>query len=218
MQTSSTLRTCSSGRGGTLSRAGFTLVELLISIAIIGVVTSIVLVKYGTFDSTVLLKGLAYEIALTLREAQVRSVSVARNAGGIDSGNFDDPFGVTFSLANPKEYVTFRYTGNDSEAIPAYVSGGLDTPNIRAFPIGRTMLIKDLCIYEGATKTCGVEQLDTSFRRPKFKGLIHAVKGPTEYDTTVTSAKIIVGASGGINDFAVEVSSLGQISVYKETP
>lgn len=200
---------------------GFTLVELLISIAIIGVVTSIVLVKYGTFDSTVLLKGLAYEIALTLREAQVRSVSVARNAGGTDTGNFDFPFGVTFSAeeGKNKQYTSFRY-GHATD-YPVYDVGevGAVAEDIRTFPIGRTMLVKDICVTdENEDEYCaadGVERLDVSFRRPKFRGLF-STSGYTGDDTLIRSAKIIVGASGGINDFVVEVSSLGQISVYKK--
>lgn len=60
---------------------GFTLVELLISIAIITVITAIVVVRYRQFDSTVLLKGAAYEIALALREAQIQSVSAVRDVG-----------------------------------------------------------------------------------------------------------------------------------------
>jgi prepilin-type N-terminal cleavage/methylation domain-containing protein len=194
---------------------GFTLVELLISIAIIGVVTSIVLVKYGSFDSTVLLKGLAYEMALTLREAQVRSVSVARNAGGTETGNFDYPFGVTFSLSNPKQYVLFRYEDGGQTAYPEY--GVPAAKDLRVFPISRTMRITELCVYGTAlADPCDVAQLDVSFKRPKFKGLFHALSGGgVEYTTTIDRATVQVGSEGGFNQFIVEVTSLGQISVYK---
>lgn len=195
---------------------GFTLVELLISIAIVGIVTSIVLVKYGSFDSTVLLKSLAYEIALTLREAQVRSVSVSRSAN-----SFDYPYGVTFSVATPQEkkrYISFRY--KNATEHPVYDVGEASpvAEDIRTFPISRTMEVQDLCVTIGGTENCDIDRLDVSFRRPKFKGLFHAVEGPTEYTDTVTSAKIEVGSATGFLSFIVEVTSLGQISVYKKAP
>ncbi len=90
-------------RTGYSSKSGFTLTELLISCAIIALVSTIVLVKYGSFDSTVLLKSAAYEIALTLREAQVRSVSVSG-----EGGEFSYPYGVTFT-PEQKVYRAFRF-------------------------------------------------------------------------------------------------------------
>jgi prepilin-type N-terminal cleavage/methylation domain-containing protein len=207
MLTFLTSRICSSSRKGTYSLAkGFTLVELLVSIGIIGIVSSIVLVKYNTFDSTVLLKSLAYEIALSLREAQVRSVSVSGT-----SGEFDYPFGISFSLG--KQYVSFLHTGTDE--YPVY--GGVDTTDLRTFSIDRTMEIIALCIDVGSGEVCnaGIERLDVSFRRPKFTGLFHA-EGSGESSSDIESATIKVGSATPGNVFAVKVTNLGQISVYKE--
>lgn len=194
---------------------GFTLVELLISIAIVGIVTSIVLVKYGSFDSTVLLKSLAYEIALTLREAQVRSVSVSRSAN-----SFDYPYGVTFSVATPQEkkrYISFRY--KNATAHPVYDVGEASpvAEDIRTFPISRTMEVQDLCVTIGGTENCDIDRLDVSFRRPKFKGLFYA-EGYAGNQEDIQSAKIEVGSATGFLSFIVEVTSLGQISVYKKAP
>ena len=73
---------------------GFTLIELLISVLIIGIITTLVIVRYKQFDSTVLLKSAAYEVAFTLRETQVQSVSAARGAGN----NFDYPRGLSLDV------------------------------------------------------------------------------------------------------------------------
>jgi prepilin-type N-terminal cleavage/methylation domain-containing protein len=199
-------------------RAGFTLVELLISIAIIGVVSSIVLVKYSSFDSTVLLKGLAYEIALSLREAQVRSVSVSGVEGTSGDKVFDYPFGVTFSLVttqDQKKYTSFRFNDAALTSYPKY--GIAESEDIQVFTIDRTMYISQLCITR-VTEDCDIQQLDVSFRRPKFVGLFHAVStgGASEYDTDITSAKIKVTGAGAVNTFVVTITSLGQISVSKE--
>ena len=78
---------------------GFTLVELLITFAIIAIITGIVLVKYKAFDSTVLLKSAAYELSLNLRETQAKSVSVRGDGGsGINFRYYEDYQYIGISL------------------------------------------------------------------------------------------------------------------------
>ena len=86
---------CSSLGKKTKRKKGFTLIELLISIGVLGILTAIVLVRHGAFESTTLLKSAAYDLALNLRDAQVRSVSASK-AGG----SFAVPFGVSFDVSN----------------------------------------------------------------------------------------------------------------------
>ncbi len=178
---------------------GFTLVELLISIAIIGIVTSIALVKYATFDSTVLLKAAVYEIALGLREAQVKSVSVAKNGE-----SFDYPYGMTFTPES-LNYTAFRY--RSSTEYPKYKlddgSSDSNAEEIRTFVIGRTMVIKAVCVTVSGTETCytdGSARLDISFRRPEFKALFYATDGSGQI-TGVESAKIKVSSPKGSKVF-----------------
>lgn len=188
---------------------GFTLVELLISVAVIGIVTSIALVKYGTFDSTILLKSAAYEIALGLREAQVRSVSVVKNGA-----SFDYPYGMTFSLGLATSSA-FQY--KSPTAYPSYDGTSL-VDVVRVFTIGRSMTIHEICVTVSGTETChstGSFRLDISFRRPEFKALFYATDGTTPLSTTIESAKIKLKSSKGNKIFGVDVSSLGQISVKK---
>jgi prepilin-type N-terminal cleavage/methylation domain-containing protein len=72
-------------------QAGFSLVEVIITIAIISILTALIMFRYGSFNSAVLLKNQAYEIALAIREAQISAVS-ARN--DVDSSSdFRGAFG-----------------------------------------------------------------------------------------------------------------------------
>lgn len=208
---------------------GFTLVELLISCGIIALVSSLVLVKYSAFDSTTLLKSTAYDIALSLREAQVKSVSVVNNGTSADA--FDYPYGLSFSdsvaptvrnLTN-KLYVAFRYESTVLET-PRYNNLYVGK-SIATTTIGRSMIISDLCIkLVGQTDyDCSLTRLDISFRRPEFKALFWAVGGVNNYGrppqlqpNNVESAKIVVSSPTAATAFATEVTRLGQISVYKE--
>ena len=196
-----------SGSRHTIHQKGFTLVELLVSVAIIGVVSSIVLFKYNSFDSTVLLKGAAYEIALSIREAQVKSVSGARTGT-----SFDRPYGVTFT-PNQKTYTAFRF--EDSIAYPNYAG---TVTNLNTFTLGGTMQVSDICIIVGTIETCetGITRLDVSFRRPEFKALFYA-EGYGGTQANIESAKIKVSAgNSAFSGFVILITQFGQISVYKE--
>ena len=141
---------------------GFTLIELLISIAIIGVLTSIILVRHGAFDSTILLKGVAYEAGLNIREAQVRSVSASQGTGG-----FNKPFGVSFTTATPKEYVIFSDENDPTVLPPQYESAAGE--EIETVTIPRTMQIDDLDVRAGGLDRDDVRRIDVSFKRPEYE-------------------------------------------------
>lgn len=84
------------------TRAGFTLVELMVSISILAVISTIVFVNHTSFRNSISLTNLAYDIALSVREAQ----SYGLNSRG-DQGGFGFGYGVRFLSGNQTEYVTF---------------------------------------------------------------------------------------------------------------
>ena len=213
-----TSRIQSSSKREKRSAQGFTLVELLISIAIMGIITALVLTNYKSFDSTVLLKGAAYEIALSLRDIQTKSVSVVRG-----SANFEYPYGMTFT-PGLQTYKAFRFAS--STAVDTYYDIDDPDPDL-ASDIGTTSITRSMEIYQvcistvnNSTYDCSMNRLDVSFRRPEFKSIFHAFKTPsTEYPLVgdpVTGALIKVRSRNGGDIFVVEVTQFGQISVYKE--
>lgn len=76
---------------------GFTLVEMTIVAAIFGILTMIVVLKYGDFTSNLLVTNMAYEIALTARQAQAFGVGVRGFELDGDRG-FGYPYGVFLNL------------------------------------------------------------------------------------------------------------------------
>ncbi len=198
------------------SQNGFTLVELLISVGIITVVSTIVLLKYSSFDSGVLLKNTAYEVALALREAQAKSVSGSHDGGG----DARYPFGVTFT-PDSKKYTIFRFASSTGD--PYYDVGGAGSyaTGLSTTTIERSMYVSDVCVNAGGADACDsddsedISHLDISFRRPEFRALFHA-EGYSGTQANIQSAKIKVGSTNGTDVFVVEVSRLGQISVTVE--
>jgi len=75
---------------------GFTLLEMIVVLGIFGIMTSITVFNYSKFRSQTVLTNMAYEVALSVREAQIYGVSV-RNPNGINaSQGFSYPYGINF--------------------------------------------------------------------------------------------------------------------------
>lgn len=175
---------------------GFSLVEVMITIAIIMVVTTIVVIKYGSFNSTMLLKSQAYEMALNLREAQVFAISV--RTGSASATAFRDAYGLHFDTDTPNQYLLFLDTNEDSR----YNNGeAINEP----FLIDSRFVITG--IATGANCTDAVDALSVTFKRPDFDANIASGSGtglnaacitiaPVK-DTAVTRV-VYVGATGQI--------------------
>ncbi len=88
------------------SSHAFGLVELMVSMSIMALLTTVVVTRQSSFNGAILLRNQAYEIAFTLRQAQMLAVS-----GGDESTR---RYGVYFdtSTANQHTYIMFR--DNDS--------------------------------------------------------------------------------------------------------
>ncbi len=190
------------------SRA-FTLIELVVSIAIFALMTALVVVKYGNFNQSVLLTNLAYDVALTVRTAQTYGLSVKSTSG-------DDPFkygyGVHFSTDAGSDaemilYADFdennRFTENTNEEVNIYT-------------IKRGAVISDLCIGTESMCASGVSGgesiVDITFKRPDPNAQILGddnCGGPSCFKKY---ARIIVQATDG-STRAVSVRENGQISV-----
>jgi prepilin-type N-terminal cleavage/methylation domain-containing protein len=192
---------------------GFTLIELLVSIGIIGIVTSIVLVRYGSFDSTTILKNAAYDVALALRESQVRSISVVRGS----DASFDSAYGISLST-DTDTYTAFRYASSTGH--PRYEGADAELIDVLELP-GRAVRIVDICTQKGDAdkQTCGLTRLDISFRRPEFNALVSATDSgdaPIPNPEEITDTQIFLASEQNTEDrFVVKVTQFGQISVCK---
>jgi prepilin-type N-terminal cleavage/methylation domain-containing protein len=189
---------------------GFSLIELLVTAAIITIITSIVLVRFNSFDGTILLKNFAYNIATALREAQIYSVSVINTGSGTTSG-FRYPYGISFTPGS-KSYVFFRYNNASTAVTPRYETGQVSV--IRSVTSERSLEILDVCVTSNGAENCNISRLDISFRRPEFTALFYT---PEVSASTISSAKILVRSpKNTTNVWIIEVMLLGQIVVYKQ--
>ena len=175
---------------------GFSLIELLVTLAISILIVSAVLFRFDAFDSVVVLKSIAYEIALTVREAQVFAVSAAGDTGGV----FDTPYGVYVNNVNRQDYIFFDDSNNNFR----YDSGS-DTI-IETYTMNNKYQIVDMCV----NATCGKNNVSLVFQRPNFDPNI--VSSPVQANPT--SATIRIGMTDDPNTtFSVIVGLTGQVTV-----
>lgn len=187
------------------NQLGFSLIEVLITSVIIGIVSAIIVVRYGAFNSSVLLKNQAYEIALSLREAQVFTIS-SRGQGN----DFRDEYGVYFENLPAQDFVIFIDLDKDR-----IYDGGNEL--IEVVTLDSRFRISDLCLLtSGDTPDCsagGITNLSVMFARPDFDAEFVASGNPQPFETRVQASVELSTTDGGPIIRNVLVSSAGQISV-----
>jgi len=183
---------------------GFTLIEMLLVVAIIVVVTSVVLANNNRFGGTVQLQNLAFDIALSTREAQIYGVSVLHFKSGANS-SFTAPFGVHFDITNNNNTMYLIFADAVTED-GHYTTGELLTST----NIGRGFFIGDLCVTPSSgTEDCSISKLDVVYKHPEPDAYIRVDDQPE----VNVRARIVVMSPRG-DEMSIHVESNGQISVH----
>lgn len=193
--------------------AGFSILEVLITAAIIGVITAIVVVKYGSFNNVVLLKNQAYKVAADLKEAQTYAISVRG-----EEGQFREDYGLYFDTSDPRQYLLFLDQGELIEGGQnmAYYDGGEEIG--APYVVDSRFQLKRICVnIVSESNNCPTEVSDLSvtFRRPDPDAQFASEDGSQSGVGSIGNVRIeFSGISGGATNVrAVVVNSTGQISV-----
>jgi prepilin-type N-terminal cleavage/methylation domain-containing protein len=142
-----------------IAQSGFTLVEMLAVIGIIMLVSGVVLANNNKWGGQVSLQNLAYDIALSIREAQVFGISVQRFQ---NEDLFLKGYGMYFSTASPDVYVLFGERVNEN--------GILDTgETVQSTTLQSGYTIAHLFVTKDGVETATgtVRALNITFRRPE---------------------------------------------------
>ncbi len=198
---------------------GFTLIELMVTISIITIITSILLIRHSAFDSGVLLKNQAYEVALDIRALQVRALSV--EGAGTDSRR---GLGVRFSTGTVARscYRVFL----DSDSNNEYSLGTAGTSNtcgagsssgpspewIEAIYLDPRFYVSRLCRGTSCTGG-GHNNLDIIFKRPNFDAVIPDLATPSTTDVLPIATITIASVRNPAATKNIVVYRSGQIAV-----
>ncbi len=155
---------------GPKSLTGFTLIELMISVSIIGLITAIVVFNQGDLSDQISLNNVVNEIDLQVREAQVYGISVRERTPS--SGDFDISYGVDFNISginNPTNtaFYTFADRGVKNGYFDTFGTCSTAGECIFRHPVSRGNIISQLCVITSTgSETCGLGRVAITFVRP----------------------------------------------------
>lgn len=203
---------------------GFTILEVLVTAAIIGIITAVVAFKYGSFNNAVLLKNQAYEIALNIREAQIIAVSSLGQQSGPEVLEFREDYGIYFNTATEsqkQQYLLFQDRGDlieNGQNVAYYDTDPYDEKIGVPLLIDSRFVIDKICVnITDSSNTCPteVEDLSISFRRPNFDAQFASEDGRSQGAGSINNARIAVTSAYDNNTSAqsVVVNNTGQIYV-----
>lgn len=187
---------------------GFGLVELMVSISIMTLVSTVILVKNRSFNNALLLRNQAYEIAFTLRQAQLLAVS-----GNKESTSNSNQYGVYFDVAAAPtngQYRLFRDDSNSGTNLGRYDAGDVTLGTLGT--LDNRYVIQDIVDSSGNSLTENV--LSITFIRPNFDALFKDSSGG--YFSGPVYLKISPKDDSGYVNVPfrlVEITSTGQITV-----
>ena len=217
-------------------RQAFTLVELLVTITIFVIMSGVVLFSQTKFNSSILLTNLAYDLALTVRQAQTFGVNIKQfDLGGIAVFN---PYGVHIQMVNDRATQFFLFTDITEEAVgnPDFWSVDINDDGqpdnvpesaivtytscekaegcVTRQSLKRGNYISGVRRIEADGTVVALEAIDIMFVRPNPEAIIWGeVDDEVErYDSVV----ICLSEPDGVEHKAVEVRQTGQIEVVRE--
>lgn len=204
-----------------MKNKGFTLIELMVTITIMMIMTSVVLFNYNRFNETTLLSTFAYDLSLTIRQAQVygagvRDSDLASQGSPISVGSIGNPsFKKAYGLHFEKTKTSFSIflDGLENNGLPNGIhevgSQNATDIDLDTYLFQRGINIQALCVGSGISENCDKTSLDVTFHRPDPEAIITANGEIANY----SQATIILQSADTKISKSVIVNMTGQISV-----
>ncbi|OHA92878.1 MAG: hypothetical protein A3H52_01020 [Candidatus Zambryskibacteria bacterium RIFCSPLOWO2_02_FULL_39_26] len=186
---------------------GFSLVELIIVIAITTVLLGVITYSYRTANNNLALSSAAQEVAIAIRQAQTYAISVKEYAP--NSGQFDYAYGIFFSPSFNPNYIIFADKDVDGVFSLGDGCGTVSTECVELFTLRNNVNITGVC----NASTCyssGSRDLTVIFKRPNPNATLRLYASGIV--TNPSTGKIVLTSPQGTT-VAVTIQSTGQVLV-----
>ncbi len=194
------------------SSRGFGLIELMVSISIMTLVSTVILVKNRSFNNALLLRNQAYEVAFSLRQAQLMAVS-----GTKLSGTGRNIYGIHFNVASAPDNGRYQMF-QDNQGTQYWYDDGADAP------IGSIIGTIDNHYVMDITDSSGngagsPDTLSITFERPNFDARFQRSSAVNDFITGPVYIKVMpkdstgYSSSGAVPYRLIEITRTGQITV-----
>lgn len=193
-------------------KKGFTIVEMIVVVAIMALVTTLVLFNNNQLNSAILVSNTAYEIGLIVRESQVAGLGVQATNEGFSSSH-----GVHFDISDPYKVISFAdknkngiYDQEQGEMTQEYT-----ITNKRAGAI--LGMCQESSLSTSTTLYCYANNTDYTtdivFNRPNPEAFFK-IRDTSEAEPTEYSGAIVINV-GFINNIcrSIIVEKTGAVSI-----
>ncbi|GMU74461.1 MAG: hypothetical protein AMXMBFR44_6580 [Candidatus Campbellbacteria bacterium] len=180
---------------------GFTIIELIVTVGIFAMISAVLLVRNSKFDDEALLQSAAYEVALSVRQAQNYGINVQGQ-----EGTFDKAYGVYFETASTSYTLFYDLDENSEFSENEFLEG---------YVLGRGYTIERICPFSDLETLCqdrSEDAVSVVFRRPDPEAIMTAQGGVVG---DITSLGIELASPRGGRRFII-VRQTGQIGVINQ--
>lgn len=202
-----------------LKNKAFSLIELMVVIAIFAIISGVIMFNYGRFSSNMIVTNLAYESALAVRQAQVYGISVKKTTSGSD---FNASYGVWFSESDKQNF--YLFSDKVGETMHQYDKpANISDPDLEleeSFGFNGSNIIKNFCVTPSvgpaicSSPSSQLQYLSIVFTRPDPEAKIYVFKGDkSTINGPFSQAEIMFTMARGDKIARMTVTNTGQISI-----
>jgi len=150
--------------GAVENTRGFTLVELIVVLAIIIIITTLTITSQSDYNRSLIITNTAYTVALSIREAQSLGLSSRAFTANDGSVTQNAAYGVHFSDTNMTQYRVFADIRGPAQGEPSYSGCPTGLANTPEFKPGN-------CRYDNTSEILTTFNLNKGFSIYGFCGI-----------------------------------------------